>query len=231
MTIRKHIPNAITSLNLFSGCIAAVFAFEENFVLAAWFVFLAAIFDFFDGFAARALKAYSAIGKELDSLADMVSFGFVPSIVVYGLLKQSISADVPYSHLLPYVAFLLAVFSALRLAIFNLDERQTTSFIGLPTPANGLFWISLAAWIQSEQIENVSLLTLVVGVFVFSFLLVSELPMYSLKIKSLSFKANALPFILLLAGVVMIIAFQFLGIALTILFYILSSIVVKMFNR
>jgi CDP-diacylglycerol--serine O-phosphatidyltransferase len=231
MAIKKHIPNAITCLNLFAGCVAAVFAFKGELVIAAWLVYLASLFDFLDGFAARGLKAYSAIGKELDSLADMVSFGFVPALVVYKLIEQSLSSDLPFAVYLPFVAFFLAVFSALRLAIFNLDERQTTSFIGLPTPANGLFWVSLAAWVEQSQSVSIQTGLLIVGVALFSFLLVSNLPMYSLKMKSISIKANALPFLLLLTGLVLIVSFGFLGISLVIGFYILSSFVVKIYKR
>lgn len=231
MAIKKHIPNTITCLNLFAGCVAAVFAFKGELILAAWSVYLASVFDFLDGFAARGLKAYSAIGKELDSLADMVSFGFVPALVVYKLIEQSLSEDVPFGAYLPYIAFLLAVFSALRLAVFNLDERQSTSFIGMPTPANGLFWVSLAAWVEQSQQVTIPLTVFIVGAILFSFLLVSNLPMYSLKVKSLSLKANALPLLLLVSGLVMILAFGYLGVSLAIGFYILSSVIVYTYNR
>ena len=232
MAIKKHIPNAITCLNLLSGCVAAIFAFQGDLIVAAWLVYLASLFDFLDGFAARGLKAYSAIGKELDSLADMVSFGFVPALVVYKLIEQSLSVDFPFANYLSFTAFLLAVFSALRLAIFNLDDRQTSSFIGLPTPANGLFWVSIAAWLQFK--DHLNLLhpgVLLVLVLFFSYLLVSNIPMYSLKIKSLSFKANALPYVLLISGLLLVIVFGFLGVCLAIAFYIVSSIVVKIYNR
>ena len=137
--MKKHIPNTITSMNLFSGSIAIVMAFEGAFIWVVFWVILAAIFDFFDGMAARLLNAYSEIGKELDSLADVVSFGVAPSVAVFILLRdyilfpESLSIIQPY---VPYLAFIIAVFSALRLAKFNIDERQTSSFIGLPTPAN-----------------------------------------------------------------------------------------------
>ncbi|MEI7675298.1 MAG: CDP-diacylglycerol--serine O-phosphatidyltransferase [Bacteroidales bacterium] len=232
MAIKKHIPNAITCLNLLSGCVAAIFAFQGDLIVAAWLVYLASLFDFLDGFAARGLKAYSAIGKELDSLADMVSFGFVPALVVYQLIEQSLSVDFPFANYLSFTAFFLAVFSALRLAIFNLDDRQTSSFIGLPTPANGLFWVSIAAWLQFKDL--LSLLhpgVLLVLVLFFSYLLVSSLPMYSLKIKSLSLKANSLPLILVISSILMVIAFGFLGVSLAIAFYIVSSFVVKIYNR
>lgn len=230
--IKKHIPNFITSLNLFSGCVAAVFAFNGDLVSAAWLVLLAAVFDFLDGFAARGLHAYSEIGKELDSLADVVSFGFVPSVVAFMLIKQSL-LDMTFlgSEFLPYAAFLIAIFSALRLAIFNLDERQTTSFIGLPTPANGLFWIGLGAWSQQFQGFALSLIWIVILVLFFSFMLISSLPMFSLKMKSASLKDNFIPFSLLFAGVVLVSIFDFLGLSLTIGVYVLISFVVKIYNR
>ena len=145
--ITRHIPNALTCLNLFSGCIAGVMAFESRYELALLFIIISAVFDFFDGLAARALDAHSPIGKDLDSLADDISFGVAPSLIVFSLFKE-----MPYpaymegtATWLPYSAFLISVFSALRLAKFNNDTRQTTSFIGLPVPANALFWASLVA--------------------------------------------------------------------------------------
>ncbi|MDD2798845.1 MAG: CDP-alcohol phosphatidyltransferase family protein [Bacteroidales bacterium] len=230
MDIKRHIPNTITSLNLFAGCVAAVLAFQGDFVITALLVYLASLFDFLDGFAARALKAYSAIGKELDSLADMVSFGFVPAIVVFVMLKNGLT-DSPFSHIIPYTAFLLAVFSGLRLAIFNIDDRQTVSFIGLPTPANGLFWVSFAAWYQQSNLSNLQPGVLLVFVALFSFLLVSSLPMFSLKIKNLSFKENALPFLLLISGLGLIIFYGYLGVSLSIGIYIISSLFVKIIKR
>ena len=230
MQLKKHIPSAITCLNLFSGCMAAVAALEFNFVLAAGLVFLAAFFDFCDGLAARQLKAYSAIGKELDSLADMVSFGFVPSVVVFSLLRQQMALQ-ELSAFVPYVAFLIAIFSALRLAIFNIDERQTTTFIGMPTPANALFWVSLAAY---NTIHPMSILTpglLVVLVVVFSLLLVAEIPMFSLKIKNLSFKKNIAQFSIVIAAIVFLLCFKLLGISLTILLYILMSVLLNIIKR
>lgn len=230
MQIKKHIPNAITCLNLFSGCIALVAAFEYNYILTAWLVFLAAIFDFLDGFAARMFKAYSAIGKELDSLADVISFGLVPSMVVFSLLRQ-VAPLQSMSPWLPYAAFLIVIFSALRLAVFNIDERQTTSFIGMPTPANALFWVSLAAFAQINQINYLYPGLLLVIVAVTSFLLVSNVPMFSLKFKSVSFKENFQPFTLLALGVVFVSFWGFLGISLTILVYILWSVMLNIIKR
>src|ERR1700744_4419476 len=140
--VSKHVPNAITCPNLFSGCVGIVFAFQHNLIVAAYAVFLAAIFDFFDGFASRVLQSFSVIGKDLDSLADLVSFGFLPAAILFELLLQAPQID----HISPYlnfIAFLIPVFSALRLAKFNTDSRQAEIFIGLPTPANAILIASL----------------------------------------------------------------------------------------
>ena len=165
--ITRSIPNTLTCLNLFSGCIACVMAFEANYNLALVFIILSAVFDFFDGMMARLLNAHSPIGKDLDSLADDVSFGVAPSLVVFSLFKEmyypaSMEFIAPY---MPYAAFLISVFSALRLAKFNNDTRQTSSFIGVPVPANALFWASLVAGIQSYPYlrELQSLLSVSIG--------------------------------------------------------------------
>ena len=146
MNIAKYVPNTITCFNLVSGCAASVAALEGNLLLAALLVILAAVFDFFDGFAARLMHAYSPIGKDLDSLADVVSFGVAPGMVVYWVLTQ-LAPSLPFgpaNEFVPYWAFIIPAFSALRLAKFNIDERQTTSFIGLPVPAHALFWVGVA---------------------------------------------------------------------------------------
>lgn len=232
--MKKQIPNLATSLNLFSGCIACVMAFEGAYLWVVVWVIIGAIFDFFDGFLARVLKAPSAIGKELDSLADMISFGMAPGLTVFHYLSDNIAGITPIDIInpyIPYVAFLLVVFSALRLAKFNVDERQTSSFIGLPTPPNALFWISYVYGIS--QLDNqgiIPLLTLPL-IVVFSLLLVAEIPMFSLKIKSAAFKGNELRYILI---VFMIVAFALLripGIAVGILFYIVLSIASSFINK
>ena len=145
MNIKKHIPNAITSLNLVSGCIAIILTFNFDLKYAAYFILLAAVFDFFDGMAARWLHVKSAIGKELDSLADIVSFGVAPGLIVFQLcaVSNDIVLFAGEINLVPFIALLIPVFSALRLAKFNLDTRQTESFIGLPVPANALMIASL----------------------------------------------------------------------------------------
>src|ERR1700709_2216311 len=148
--VSKHVPNAITCANLFSGCVGIVFAFQQNLIVAAYALFLAAIFDFFDGLASRVLQSFSGIGKDLDSLADMVSFGVLPSVILYELFLQA--PQIPHvSSYLNFIAFLLPVFSALRLAKFNTDTRQAENFIGLPTPANAILIASFPVIISHSN--------------------------------------------------------------------------------
>lgn len=231
MSIIKHIPNSITCLNLCSGCVACTFAFAGNLYMAALFVILAAIFDFFDGFAARLLHAYSPMGKELDSLADVISFGVAPGMALYYLLLES-CMELPFGVVnayIPYLAFIIPSFSALRLAKFNIDDRQTSSFIGMPVPANALFWVSATYSTQLLVAGNVILYTAVALVFVVitSFLLVSEIPMFSLKIKSLKWKGNEFRYLLVICAVLFVALWGFLGISGTILLYIALSIINK----
>ena len=224
--ITRHIPNTLTCLNLFSGCVAAVMAFRAQYDWALLFIVIGAVFDFFDGLAARALHAYSPLGKDLDSLADDISFGLAPSVVVFSLLRQMpypdyMAAVAPY---FPYSAFLIAVFSGLRLAKFNNDTRQTTSFIGLPVPANALFWASLAAscgWAGDGTLHPLLLLVLI-GLS--SWLLVSEIPMFSLKFKDLSWAHNKLRFVFLLVCVCLLAFLQVQGLAACIVWYVLLSL-------
>lgn len=213
----KHLPNTITCLNLFSGCAGTWLAFQGNYAGAAVAIMLSAVFDFFDGMVARLVNAYSEMGKELDSLADMVSFGLVPGAIVFSMLmKDSVH---PYA----FLAFLIPIFSALRLAKFNIDERQTTSFIGLPTPANAIFWAGLAvsasAWFAEQSV------VLLVLTAIFSYLLVAEIPMFSLKFKNLTWKDNKVPFTFLGICLLLIIFLQSDAIAPIILTYILVSVV------
>src|SRR5690606_29386274 len=175
--IKKHIPNLLTSANLFSGCIGTMYAFNGDLKSVAFFVVLSGIFDFFDGFAARLLNVKSDIGKELDSLADVISFGFLPGVIIFQLLKQ---ADIDY---LPYIAFLIPIFSALRLAKFNIDIRQTEDFIGLNTPMSTFFVISLP-YLEDEFgfiTEPWFLISIVLSL---SWLLISEIRLFSMKINN-----------------------------------------------
>jgi CDP-diacylglycerol--serine O-phosphatidyltransferase len=224
----KHIPNTITCLNLFCGCLSIVSAFNGKLDLAAYFIVAAAVFDFFDGFAARRLNAHSLIGKDLDSLADMVSFGVAPASIMYMLMISAI-AESSYKYIIAAAAYVIAVFSALRLAKFNNDTRQSDSFIGLPTPANALFICSLAF-----ADGNCRLLPVVGNVFfllaitlVFSLLLVAELPLFSLKFKSFDWKSNKLRYVFVVISAFILLILQGTGFAAVILIYILLSI----FNR
>lgn len=228
MNIKKSIPNFITCLSLVSGCVACVMALKGNLPLAAVWIILAALFDFCDGFAARFLKAYSPMGKELDSLSDMVSFGVAPGLIVYWLLEQAcISASLGEAgSYIPCLAFVIPVFSGLRLAKFNIDERQTTSFIGMPVPAHALLWGSLGysvvPFIPGHEYLFIGA-TVVLSVIT-SLLLVSEIPMFSLKVKSLKWKGNEYRYILVVCSVLFMALFGVLGIAGAILLYILLSI-------
>ncbi len=221
MNIKKHMPNAITCCNLFCGCLAIVQAFEGNLVYSAYLVGLAAIFDFFDGFAARMLKVSSAIGKDLDSLADMVTFGVVPGVMMYKLIEVY---DVNH---LKYFAFIITIFSCIRLAKFNNDTRQTDSFIGVPTPAVAIFICSLPLLLQ--QTTNFNFIqnsyVLCITSVILSGLLISEIPLFALKFKHFKWKDNEIRFVFLGLSLLLIITLQFVGVPLIIMMYILLSII------
>jgi len=222
--IKKHIPNFITCLNLFSGCVAVLLAFKGNYQGAFIAILVAAVFDFFDGFAARLLKAYSPMGKELDSLADMVSFGFAPGMIVFSLLTEA-----NINEWLPYLAFIIPVFSGLRLAKFNIDERQTSSFIGMPTPANAIFWGGLTTSFAPFLISNVWLI--IVLTVLFSYLLVAEIPMFALKVKNLAWKDNQIQYIFLGVTIILLVIFQLNAFAPIIGWYILLSVIAAVFAK
>jgi len=231
--IRKHVPNAITCANMFSGCVGIVFAFQDNLIFAAYALFLAAIFDFFDGFASRVLKSFSGIGKDLDSLADMISFGFLPSAILYELFLQAwqISGVSPY---LNFAAFLIAVFSMLRLAKFNNDTRQAESFIGLPTPANAILIASLPMILDHHENFKPYILNpwvLTVFVLVMCTLLVAEIPMMSLKFKNADLQKNIYRYLLLLFAAILILFFKFTAVPVVIFIYITLSIIQFKFSN
>ncbi len=227
--ITRNIPNSITSCNLFCGCIASYMAFGGDFRMAMLFIVLGAVFDFFDGMTARLLKVSSPIGKELDSLADNITFGLAPSAIVFSLFKEVSMPDFlsGVAEYVPYCAFIISVFSALRLAKFNLDERQTSSFIGMPTPANALFWSSLAISLHENDafLQAFNALYLLLLVIVMSLLLVCELPMFALKFKNLSFQSNKIRYIFLLVSVLLLVFLGITGLAAVILWYILLSVI------
>jgi CDP-diacylglycerol--serine O-phosphatidyltransferase len=229
--LRKIIPHAITSANLLCGCLAITQIAEGNFLIASLLVLLGAFFDFFDGLAARALNVGSELGAQLDSLADMITFGLVPAYLAFEWLNQ-----LDYS-ILNYSAFLIAIFSAIRLAKFNIDDRQTTSFIGVPTPANALFWISipLIFWQVENDIHFVStdfmlpvfqsFYFIIAAILVFSYLLIAEIPLLALKFKNVKWKGNEFRLLLILFSVVLIFLFLFAAIPFILLLYLILSIV------
>ena len=226
-SIKIHLPNTVTFLNLFSGFIACFMAFQARYELALTFIILSAVFDFFDGMLARVLHAFSPIGKDLDSLADDISFGAAPSFVVFSLFKEmhypgSMEWLAPY---LPYAAFLISVFSALRLAKFYNDTRQTSSFIGLPVPANALFWGALTVGAHDFLISPAcNPFYLLAVVLLFSWLLISEIPMFSLKFKNLSWKDNKVSFIFLIVCIPLLIFLGISGFSAVIVWYIILSL-------
>lgn len=272
-TIKQQIPNLFTLGNLFCGCLAIKFAFEWDLVMAAYLVGLGAVLDFFDGFLARILKVQGELGKQLDSLADMVTFGVVPGVVMFQMMRLITSLNqiqenvISYNihdtfydihstfsnNLICYLAFLIPVLSAYRLAKFNIDTRQSDKFIGLPTPANAIFICSfplivqlntensLAFLLQPQSlylinddflffsVNNVSLfLNLNILIFftiLFSFLLISNLPLFALKFKSFGFRGNEIRYVFLGISATMLIIFQVLAIPFIVLLYLLMSVI------
>ena len=228
--MRRHIPNTITCCNLLSGCVATMFAFEGMYPFAFAFIITGAVFDFFDGLSARALGVSSPIGKELDSLADVVTFGFAPAAMVFSWLGECADAhlDMLVAFVVPFVAFLLVAFSALRLAKFNVDERQTSSFIGLPTPANALFWGALVIGVHNKMVAlPYGWLLIIALVVLFSWLLVAEIPMFSLKFKNLSWKSNRTAYTFLLVSLVLLAVLGLTGLSAVIGWYIILSILTQ----
>ncbi|WP_299353183.1 CDP-diacylglycerol--serine O-phosphatidyltransferase [uncultured Porphyromonas sp.] len=223
MSIKKHIPNIITCANLLSGVLAIVYTLQERSLeCAAWCIVLAAVFDFFDGLVARALGVTSPIGKDLDSLADVVSFGVAPALLVY----QGLST-LSGGSMLAYGVFILPAFAALRLAKFNHDERQTMSFLGLPVPSNALFWIGASFALESIQYtigSQLTLITYLVLAVLFSALMVSDLPMFSFKLKKAPLKALWRQILLVIIAIAAILTRGWFGCSLTIIAYVFLSL-------
>ena len=217
----RHIPNALTCGNLICGCIGIICSFTNPEWPAYWFVWAACTFDFFDGFSARLLKISSPIGKELDSLADMVSFGVLPGITMKNLLMTS---GLDYWS---WAGLLLPVFAALRLAKFNIDTRQSDSFIGVPTPAHALFICGLPAMMNIVPQDWFGAYTLLAITFLFSWLMVSSLPLFALKFKTFTWKDNSMRFTFLLCSVLLIAFFKAAGLPLAILLYIILSLMFR----
>ena len=220
----KHIPNLLTISNLICGCIALYFTFKGELVLTAYLIGLAAIFDFMDGAVARLLNVSNPIGKELDSLADMVSFGLVPGSVVFHLLEES-----PLSQY-SFMALIIPIFSAYRLAKFNVDENQNENFIGLPTPANCLVFVSIPLITTFNSESTIAYLfkipeILLIITILMSLALVSRINMFSLKFKNLKFQDNKFRFFLITMSIILLTWLEFSAIPIIILLYIMMSIV------
>jgi len=217
--IKKHIPNAVTCLNLLSGCVGIIFAINGQWNFAAWAMLLSGVFDFFDGLVARLLGVKSPMGKELDSLADVISFGFFPGVIYFKLLQE---AD-PSAVYLPYLGFLVTAFSALRLAKFNIDTRQEIDFIGLNTPMNAFYVLSLpfiAVQFPALVLHPAFLLG---NIAITCFLLVSEWKLFSMKFSSLSWRKDKFRFIFVMLSIMLIYLLKFAAVPLVLVFYLLFS--------
>jgi CDP-diacylglycerol--serine O-phosphatidyltransferase len=258
MNIKKHIPNLITCGNLFCGCLAIVCAFNGDLVWAAYLVGIAAVLDFFDGFAARLLKVGGEMGKQLDSLADMVTFGVVPGVMMYKLIcisrihemgkllsNETLTSFMEsFYGISAYLGFFITIFSAIRLAKFNIDTRQTSSFIGVPTPANSILICSiplifnintdfLSPYVYKTSFDEIILntYTLIGVTILMSYLLVAELPLFALKFKNFGWVDNKIRYSFLIISVILLILFQFIAIPFIIFLYIVLSIINNMMNK
>ena len=245
--MKKQIPNIITSLNLLCGCIAILFAVNGDLVAASYFVLAGMFFDFFDGLVARLLHVQSEIGVQLDSLADMVTFGVVPGIIMFQLLNKAITNQVLETRFevsenmlwygenmsfIPFIGLIIVIASAYRLAKFNVDSRQATSFIGLPTPANTLLIISLPLIYEFQYTEIMDTIIFnkwfLIGLTILSSLLLNaELPLFALKFKTWDFKNNKIRYVFLGLSLVAIVILKFIAIPIIIGLYILLSLIKK----
>ena len=239
MKIKQHIPNFITSLNLASGLVSITLILSGDLVWSAFFIFLAAVFDYLDGTAARLLKVHSELGKQLDSLADVVSFGVAPGLIMFQLISANCMGScniLERMHITPYFALLIPICSALRLAKFNIDLRQEVNFIGLPTPANGLFFASipLVLFLQPHLFSIIKLefitgffantrVLAVLSVF-FSYLLISDFRIFSMKFKSFDWKENQVRYLFLIFSLLLLVLFSLTAIPLIIILYLLLSL-------
>lgn len=245
MPFKKHVPNVITLLNLFSGLVALVYAFDTNFQMAFLWVCIGIFFDFWDGFFARVLNVKSDLGLQLDSLADMVTSGVVPGLIMFQMLagiadnqeESNLAFENFYLGILPYVGFIITLASCYRLAKFNIDTRQTDSFIGLPTPANALFIMSLPVILSHNDgdsfvFESLSNPFVLVGITLLSaFMLNTEIPLFSLKIKYFNWETNKIQFIFLIVSIILLFLFQYAAIPIVILFYVLLSAINNKFLK
>lgn len=229
MNIKKHIPNLLTLGNLLCGTIATIAAVNSDYLTAASLVVLGIVFDFFDGFVARLLKVSGELGKQLDSLADMVTSGVVPGIVIYKMIEENSVGSFEFPTFLPYIGLLLTLAACYRLANFNIDTRQSDSFIGLPTPAMSLFVIALPLIpMYSDNQFFIDLIQnnyFLIGIsLVLSYLMNAEIPLFSLKFKSFGVKENLLKYVFLVASLILILTLEVISIPLVIILYVLLSI-------
>lgn len=243
-SIIKQIPNFITTLNLSSGVLATFFAIDGHLIWAGIFICIASVFDFLDGLAARALKAYSETGKQLDSLSDMVSFGVAPGAILFTLLEFSMFGENQpiyeisgqwYEWLILSTAFLIPVFGAIRLAKFNAFSSNETFFRGLPIPANGIFWASMGLMLEFPKYQDYfqviySTKNLVILGVVMAGMMVINLPMFSLKMSNFSLKDNWYRYLFLLLALVLLVTLNVYGLALTIVLYILLNVIFYLFK-
>ena len=228
--MKALIPNLITLLNLFSGTIAVIFAVEGALTMAAFFVLLGIFFDFFDGFLARKLNVASALGLQLDSLADMVTSGLVPGLIMFQLMSQSLTGSEPYLDLLPYMGLLITIGSAYRLANFNISTEQKNYFIGLPTPANALLVLSFPLILEYQNNEAINSVILnawflLALTLISTFLLNAPVKLMALKFKTWKFSDNIEKYILLILALIFLMVFKFFGISLIIFSYFLLSVI------
>lgn len=236
--IKQHIPNAVTCLNLVCGIVGIILAFKGNMIAAPYLVWTALCFDFLDGFLARLLKVHNKIGKDLDSLADMVTFGVFPTIIMFNMMEQvactNLCANSWTTILFPYSALLIAVMSAMRLAKFNVDTRQVDGFIGVPTPTNAMFITALPLLAAKFEFYN-GLMTpyvLLAITLVTSYLLVSELPLLSLKFKHFKFEGiNVFRYIFIIPSITIYVLFPYATIQIIIVWYVIVSIIYNLTNK
>ena len=239
MNIKRSIPNIFTLLNLLSGTIAVIFAVQGQLVIAAYLVFLGIFFDFFDGFFARLLNVQGELGKQLDSLADVVTSGVVPGIVLFQLLKSKNAIEIFNTEIvswqtnevefLPFIGLAVTLAVAYRLAKFNIDERQTSSFIGLPTPAAALVVLSLPLILEYSAFETASVIIqnkwfLILLTAILCYLMNAEIPLFSLKFKNYTWKDSKVKFIFIMLTAILLVIFQFIAIPLVILLYVFISL-------
>ena len=234
--MKKEIPNLLTLGNLLAGCIGLWFVMQGDLVSASYCMFISLVCDFFDGFLARALQAFSDLGKELDSLADMVSFGVLPAFILFSLVEQSCGSQCTvglFGFYKPFMVFTLALMSAYRLAKFNIDTRQSDQFIGVPTPANGLLIASLPLILRFQPEFSPYILHfqgLLIYAVLMSYLLVCELPLLAFKFKTWDWKSNQVKFIFLIFCIAALVMLKFASIPVLVIAYILLSGLIFLLN-